>query len=181
MSEFGAKVCNLSAETDIRPDYFHLLFPNLESLELFSRASRKVPTDARFVRRDLPRLKRLVMEADPAFSAVSVDQLLLHTLGDVFAAAPNLESVKVLAAQSGLQSSEYSFLLKLNETKHNLQKLHTVEFVSPFCITNNGLTATVAKWFVSNCPSLKLFRDVASWSGTVEAWNKVEQVGILNV
>jgi len=175
MSEFGGKVCNLSAETDIRPQYFQLLFPNMESMELFSRASRKVPYDPRFSLRDVSLLKRLVMEADPAFSAVSVDQLLLHVLGDVFSAAPALETVKVLAAQSGLQSSEYSFLLRLNETKHNLQQLTTVEFVSPFCISNNGLTSAVAKWFVANCPKLELLRDVASWTGTLEAWKKVEQ------
>ena len=82
----------------------------------------------------------------------------------------------MLAAQSGLQSSEYSFLLRLNETKHNLQQLTTVEFVSPFCISNNGLTSAVAKWFVANCPKLEMLRDVASWTGTLEAWKKVEQV-----
>ena len=42
MSEFGAKVDRLSVETDIRPEYFHRLFPNIEYLEMFARASRKV-------------------------------------------------------------------------------------------------------------------------------------------
>ena len=53
----------------------------------------------RFVRRDNTRLKRLVMEADPAFSSINVDQLLLHVLGDVLAGAPAIEAVKILAAQ----------------------------------------------------------------------------------
>ena len=47
MSEFGPKVRRLSAETDIRPEYFQFLFPNIESLEMFARASRRVPLDPR--------------------------------------------------------------------------------------------------------------------------------------
>jgi len=175
MTEFGPRVRHLSAETDIRPEYFQLLFPNMESLEMFARASRKVPTDTRFVRRDNTRLKRLVMEADPAFSSINVDQLLLHVLGDVLAGAPAIEAVKILAAQSGLRVSEYSLLLRLNDCRSHLSRLSTVEFVSPYCISNNGLSANIAKWFLENCPSLTLLRDVACWTGDDESWRKVSQ------
>ena len=47
MVEFGPKVRRLSADTDIRPEYFQYLFPNIESLEMFARASRRVPLDPR--------------------------------------------------------------------------------------------------------------------------------------
>ena len=48
MAEFGPKVTRLSAETDIRPEYFQFLFPNLVYLEMFARASRRVPVDSQF-------------------------------------------------------------------------------------------------------------------------------------
>ena len=62
MSEFGVKVRKLSAETDIRPEYFMYQFPNLEYMEMFARASRKVPVDTRFIERPWKKLTDFAME-----------------------------------------------------------------------------------------------------------------------
>ena len=35
----------MRCETDIRPEYMANLFPNLETLEMFGRATRRVPMD----------------------------------------------------------------------------------------------------------------------------------------
>lgn len=40
MSEFGVKVGRLSVETDIRPEYFQCMFPNIEYLEMFARQQK---------------------------------------------------------------------------------------------------------------------------------------------
>ena len=70
MSEFGPKVTLLHCETDIRPEYLAVLFPNIESLELFSRASRKVEMDSRFCKdksKIWRRLTKVTLEVDPGF------------------------------------------------------------------------------------------------------------------
>ncbi len=96
MSEFGVKVKRLSAETDIRPEYFMYQFPNLEYLELFARASRKVPVDTRFIERPWRNLKDFAMEVDPGFSSLTVEGLLIHVLGDIFTYTNQLETLKVI-------------------------------------------------------------------------------------
>ena len=95
MSEFGVKVKRLSAETDIRPEYFMYQFPNLEYLELFARASRKVPVDTRFIERPWKLLKDFAMEVDPGFSSLTVEGLLVHVLGDIFTYTNKLQTLKV--------------------------------------------------------------------------------------
>ena len=37
----------------------------------------------------------------------------------------------------------------------------------------SGLTAQLAEFFIKNCPKLEELRDVASWTGTEEAWRSV--------
>lgn len=173
MSEFGVKVGRLSVETDIRPEYFQCMFPNIEYLEMFARASRKVPMDQRFTLSTWTKLAEFSLEVDPGFSAMTTESLIVNMVGDVLTHSTNLSSLKVLASSSGLKVSELSLLLKLRKLKNNLKNIKTIEFLSPYCISNSGLTAQLAEFFIKNCPKLEELRDVASWTGTEEAWRSV--------
>merc|ERR1711922_55721 len=68
-----------------------------------------------------------------------------------------LNTIKIHANQSGIKVSEISLLVKLNQVKHHLSHLRKIEFLSPYCISNGGLTSQVADFFISNCPSLELY------------------------
>jgi len=175
MAEFGPKVSRLSAETDIRPEYFMYMFPNLEYLEMFARASRKVPIDPRFKENHWSKLTGFALEVDPGFSALTAESLIVNILGDVFAYSNNVSTLKVLASQSGLKVSETSLLLKLRQVRGSLAQLTHIEFLSPYCISNSGLTAQLAEFFLDSCPQLEVLRDVASWTGTPEAWQGVAE------
>lgn len=94
-NEFGPRVVTLSLETDLRPEYFVALFPNVEEVEMFVRASRAVPRDSRFTNRKWLRLSRFVMEVDPGFSSACTEYLLVHILGDLLQASSNLTHIKV--------------------------------------------------------------------------------------
>jgi len=182
MSEFGVKVKRLSAETDIRPEYFMYQFPNLEYLELFARASRKVPVDTRFIERPWRNLKDFAMEVDPGFSSLTVEGLLIHVLGDIFTYTNQLETLKIHSNQSGIKVSETSLLVKLNQVRSHMNHLKSIEFLSPFCMSNSGLTSKLADFFLSSCPNLEILRDVASWAGSEEGWAnvalKAERLGL---
>jgi len=174
-SEFGPKVTSLHCETDIRPEYIAHLFPNLESLEMFSRATRRVPMDSRFSTSPdtWKKLSTFTMEVDPGFSSFCTEYLLVHILGDVFTNAHNLSSIKVLASQTGLKVSEFSLMLELNKVKNNVRKLREIQFLSPYRMQNQGISCHLATWFLSNCPQLELLRDVCSWGGGEEEWARV--------
>jgi len=173
MTEFGVKVRRLSTETDIRPDYFQFLFPNIEYLEMFARASRKVAVDTRFQENGWKNLTDFALEVDPSFTLMTDESLLVNMLGDVLNYTNNLATIKVIASQSGLKVSENSLLVKLKQVSSHLSKLTHFEFLSPFCIRNSGLTAKLAEFLVANCPALEVLRDVASWSGSEVAWSRV--------
>lgn len=158
MSEFGAKVTVLHCETDIRPEYLALLFPNIESLELFSRASRRVEVDARFSKdksRIWRRLTSITLEVDPGFTASCNEFLLVHTLADVIGSSSNLRKIKILASQSGLNVAEYSLLLELNKVKNNVRELEEVVFLSPYKMHGQGISHQFALWLLENCPKLR--------------------------
>lgn len=55
---------SLSLETDLRPDYFVALFPHVETVEMFVRASRQIARDQRFTNKSWPKLTRFVMEVN---------------------------------------------------------------------------------------------------------------------
>ena len=175
MTEFGTKVTSLHCETDIRPEYIASLFPNLESLEMFSRASRRVPMDSKFsiTPNTWRKLSTFTMEVDPGFSSACTEYLLVHILGDILNTASNLSSIKVIASQTGLKVSEFSLMLELNKAKNNVKKLREIVFLSPYRLQNQGISSQLATWFLSNCPNLQLLRDVSSWSGTDLEWESV--------
>jgi len=162
MSEFGPKVTSLHCETDIRPEYIAHLFPNLESLEMFSRATRRVPMDSRFSTsfETWKKLSTFTMEVDPGFSSACTEYLLVHILGDLFSNARNLTNIKILASQTGLKVSEFSLMLELNKVKNNVRKLREIVFLSPYRMQSQGISCHLATWFLSNCPELVLLRDV---------------------
>ena len=167
MTEFGPKVTSLHCETDIRPEYIAKLFPNLETLEMFSRATRRVPMDTRFTTNPNTwnKLSTFTMEVDPGFSSACTEYLLVHTLGDIFTNASNLTSIKVLASQTGLKVSEFSLMLELNKVRTNVRKLREIVFLSPYRMQSQGISCQLASWFLGNCPNLQLLRDVSSWGG----------------
>jgi len=175
MSEFGPKVTTLHCETDIRPEYIAKLFPNLETLEMFSRATRRVPMDARFSNSSgtWNKLTTFTMEVDPGFSSACTEYLLVHILGDIFTNAKNLTSIKVLASQTGLKVSEFSLMLELNKVRNSVRKLREIVFLSPYRMQSQGISFQLATWFLSNCPDLQLLRDVSSWGGSEGEWDKV--------
>ena len=158
MAEFGPKVTELHCETDIRPEYLALLFPNLETLEMFARASRKVEVDARFSRdkaRIWQKLTKFTMEVDPGFTSACNEFLLVHILSDILGYAPSIRSFKVLASQTGLKVSEYSLILALNKVRENATRLEEVVFLSPYKMHGQGITDKLASWFITNCPKLR--------------------------
>lgn len=169
-AQFGPRVVSLTLETDLRPDYFVALFPNVEEVEMFVRASRQTPRDARFTNRTWDRLTKFVMEVDPGFSSACTEYLLVHILGDLFTASSNLTHLKVLASQTGLKVSDYSMMLELNKRTNKVSKLREVVFLSPYRMQNAGLSHRLAAWFLTHCPHLQLLRDVCSWSGDQEDW-----------
>ena len=174
-SEFGPRVTALHAETDIRPEYLARLFPRLESLEMFSRASRRVPVDPRLVGPDpaWPRLTTFTMEVDPGFSSSCTDQLLVHILGDLLRQAGHLRSVKVLASQTGLRVAEWRLLAELTKLSSQLQHLTTIQFLSPYRMQSQGLSWQTALHLLQHCPRLQLLRDVSSWAGGPADWERV--------
>ena len=174
-SSFGPRVTALHAETDIRPEYLARLFPRLESLEMFSRASRRVPVDPRLVRPDpaWPRLTTFTMEVDPGFSSSCTDQLLVHILGDLLRQAGHLRSVKVLASQTGLRVAEWRLLAELNKLSSQLQHITTIQFLSPYRMQSQGLSWQTALHLLQHCPRLQLLRDVSSWAGGPADWERV--------
>ena len=158
MAEFGPKVTQLHCETDIRPEYLAIMFPNLETLELFSRASRRVEVDTRFPRakaRIWQKLTKFTMEVDPGFTSSCNEFLLVHILGDVLSFAANIRAVKVLASQTGLKVAEFSLLLELNKVKTNVCLLEEAVFLSPYKMHGQGITHQLAMWFITNCPNLR--------------------------
>ena len=50
-----------------------------------------------------------------------------------------------------------------------------MEFLSPYCLSNSGLTADLARWFVEHCPCLETLRDTSSWTGPQEKWRAVAE------
>jgi len=177
-AEFGPKVVSLTVETDIRPSYFVALFPNVEEVEMYVRASRQVPRDARFTNKSWRRLSRFVMEVDPGFSSSCTDYLLVHILGDLLAAAANLVHIKVLASQTGLKVSEYALMLELDRRTEQVARLQEVIFLSPYRMQAGGLSHRLAAWFLTHCPRLQLLRDVCSWSGDEEDWAGVARLAL---
>ena len=175
MSEFGPKVTSLHCETDIRPEYFANLFPNLESLEMYTRASRRVPISSKFslLPTTWKKLTSFAMEVDPAFSAACTEYLLVHILSDLFQTASNLLSIKVLASRIGLRVSEFSLIHELNKVHNNVRKLKEVVLLSPYRMQSQGISCRLASWFLSHCPELQLLRDVSSWGGRDEDWQNV--------
>ena len=158
MAEFGPKVVELHCETDIRPEYLAILFPNLESLELFARASRKVEIDDRFSREKAniwKKMTKFTMEVDPGFTSSCNEFLLVHILSDILSFAPNIKSVKVLASQTGVKVAEFSLLLALKKLRENVTKLEEVVFLSPYKMHGQGITHQLAMWFITNCPKLR--------------------------
>jgi len=111
------------------------------------------------------------MEVDPGFSSACTEYLLVHILGDVLSTAHNLTHIKVLASQTGLKVSEFSLMLELNKVKNNVRKMREIVFLSPYRMQSQGISCQLATWFLSNCPELKLLRDVCSWGGV--EWDKV--------
>lgn len=172
-SEFGPRVVSLSCETDLRPEYFTALFPNLEQVEMFVRASRQTPRDARFNNKSWHRLTKFVMEVDPGFSSACTEYLLVHILGDLFTATSNLTHLKVLASQTGLKVSDFALMLELNKRTSQVVNLREVVFLSPYRMQSAGLSHRLATWFLTHCPRLRLLRDVCSWSGDQEDWARV--------
>ena len=176
MREFGPKVKKLHCETDIRPEYFAILFPNIEELELYSRASRRVPMDERFpqdVTRCWQKLTKFTMEVHPGFTSSCNELLLVHILTDLFKHSQNISTVKILASQTGLKVAEYSLLLELNKLRENVLKLREVVVLSPYKMNGQGISVKLAAWLISNCPELRLLRDVSSWAGEEGEWARV--------
>ena len=176
MKEFGPKVKTLHCETDIRPEYFAILFPNIEELELYSRASRRVPMDERFpqdVSKCWKKLTKFTMEVHPGFTSSCNELLLVHILTDLFKHSQNISSVKILASQTGLKVAEYSLLLELNKLRESVLKLREVVVLSPYKMNGQGISVKLAAWLISNCPELRLLRDVSSWAGEELAWTRV--------
>ena len=176
MSDFGPKVSQLQCETDIRPEYLAVLFPNIESLELFSRASRKVEMDSRFCKdksKMWRRLTKVTLEVDPGFTSSCNEFLLVHTLSDVIGYSCKLKHIKILASQTGLNVAEYSLLLELDKARDNLGCLEEVVFLSPYKMHGQGITHKFALWLLEHCPRLRLLRDVSSWAGTQAEWEQV--------
>ena len=158
MAEFGPKVVELQSETDIRPEYLAILFPNLESVELFARASRKLDMDARFATDKAniwQKMTKFTLEVDPGFSSSCNEFLLVHHLSDILSFAPNIKSVKVLASQAGLKVAEYSLLLALNKLREKVTNLEEVGILSPYKMHGQGITHQTAMWFITNCPKLR--------------------------
>ena len=180
MSEFGPKVKKLHCETDIRPEYFAVLFPNIEELEMYSRASRRIPMDERFtqdVQSCWPKLTKFTMEVDPGFTSSCNEHLLVHILSDLFKFSKKISKVKILASQTGLKVAEFSLLLELNKVSMNVQELEEVVILSPYKMHGQGISYKLAAWFISNCPKLRLLRDVSSWAGESEEWQGVVRDG----
>jgi len=176
LSEFGKNVTKLFCETDIRPEYFARLFPNIETLEMFSRATRKVLIDP-IVCDDKTKiwnkLTSFSIEVDPGFTSACNEFYLVHILSDLFRYAKNIKAVKILASQTGLKVAEFSLMLELNKVKENVRKLEEVVFLSPYKMHGQGITQQLAMWFLNNCPNLRLLRDVSSWGGNEREWDKV--------
>ena len=173
MKEFGPKVKKLHCETDIRPEYFAVLFPNIEELEMYSRASRKVPMDERFsenASRCWQKLTKFTMEVDPGFTSSCNEHLLVHILSDLFQHSQNISSVKILASQTGLKVAESSLLLELSKLRENVKKVRDVVVLSPYKMNGQGISFKLAAWLISNCPELQLLRDVSSWAGDSQEW-----------
>ena len=180
MTEFGPKVKKLHCETDIRPEYFAVLFPLIEELEMYSRATRRVPMDERFSQDDSvcwQKLSKFTMEVDPGFTSSCNEYLLVHILRDIFKYSRNVTSVKVLASQTGLKVAEFSLLEELNKLKGNVLQLKDVMILSPYKMNGQGISFKLAAWFISNCPELRLLRDVSSWAGDTEEWGGVVRQG----
>jgi len=172
-SEFGPRVVSLTVETDLRPNYFVALFPNVEEVEMFVRASRHIGKDQKFTNKEWRRLTRFVMEVDPGFSSACTEYLLVHILGDLLTAAGNLTHLKVLASQTGLKVSDFALMLELNKRTDQVAHLKEVVFLSPYRMQQGGLSHRLATWFLNHCPNLQLLRDVCSWSGDQEDWARV--------
>ena len=180
MAEFGPKVKKLHCETDIRPEYFAVLFPLIEELEMYSRATRRVPMDERFPQDGSEcwrKLSKFTMEVDPGFTSSCNEYLLVHILSDIFKYSRNISSVKVLASQTGLKVAEFSLLEELNKLKNNVLHLKDVMILSPYKMNGQGISSKLAAWFISNCPELRLLRDVSSWAGDTEDWAAVVRQG----
>ena len=62
-SEFGPRVVSLTLETDLRPSYFVALFPNVEEVEMFVRASRHIAKDSRFTNKEWRKLTRSLFKS----------------------------------------------------------------------------------------------------------------------
>ena len=158
LSEFGKNVTKLFCETDIRPEYFARLFPNIETLEMFSRATRKVLIDP-IVCDDKTKiwneLTSFSIEVDPGFTSACNEFYLVHILSDLFRYAKNIKAVKILASQTGLKVAEFSLMLELNKVKENVRKLEEVVFLSPYKMHGQGITQQLAMWFLNNCPNLR--------------------------
>jgi len=176
MQEFGPKVTTLSIETDIRPEYFIPLFPNVETVEMFSRCSRRVPLDPRVPSgASWSRLTDFTMEVDPGFCAASTEYLLVHVLGDLLPATPSLQVCKLLASQTGLRLNEDALLGVLHRARHTVSNLRELAILSPYQMGGQGLSCRVAAWFLQHCPALSLLRDVSSWAGSSQEWGTLEQ------
>ena len=148
----------LHCETDIRPEYLALLFPNLESLELFSRATRKVEMDSKFSQdksKIWNKLTKFTMEVDPGFTSSCNEFLLVHILSDVLSFANNIKHIKILASQTGLKVAEFSLMLELNKNKSNVSQLEEIIFLSPYKMHGQGISYQVALWFLKHCPNLR--------------------------
>ena len=161
MTEFGPKVKKLHCETDIRPEYFAVLFPQIEELEMYSRATRRVPMDERFSQCGpgcWQKLSKFTMEVDPGFTSSCNEYLLVHILSDIFKYSKNISSTKILASQTGLKVAEYSLLEELNKLKANVLKLKDVMILSPYKMNGQGISFKLAAWLISNCPELQLLR-----------------------
>jgi hypothetical protein len=56
------------------------------------------------------RLRSFALEVDPGFSALSVDSLLLHMLGDVFTYSHSLTKLKVVLTIFNVRNSKTNCL-----------------------------------------------------------------------